>query len=649
MVVASPPARNLRFGPYTADPTTGKLRRDGSRIPLQDKPFQILVLLAERPGELVTREELRSRLWPADTFVDFEHGLNTAVKKLRQALDDSAESPRYVETLPKRGYRFLAPVDLGPPSGTEEPAETTGSALARPSEGRRRRLGRVAVVALVAAAAGSVALIAVLGRRSAAPARPQAQPSLAVLPFVNLSGDPQDDYLAEGLTESLITELAKVPGLLVISRNGVLPYKGQVVDVRKAGSELRVGHVLEGSVQRSGGTLRVTAQLVDAGTGFHAWAEKYDRPSVDLFALQDEISGRVREALRLSLRPAGSTRVPTASLEAYDAYLRGRFHLHEARRTAAARAPDETRTAIAFLEKAVAVDPNFALAHAALGNAYATLFFASGPDSQWKERASVAIEKALALDEHLAEAYLARALLAWTPANGFPHEQAIADARRAVALDPSLIEACWMVARVYHHVGLLDEALAELKAADRLEPHNADLDYRFGMVFLNMHRYREALASFERIPEADRDEEVAGVLVFMGREREALALAEAVIRKDPRHDTARSVQAVSLARLGDGVGALRAIAEAVRLGPGKGHFHHTEHYIADAYASMGRKGDAVAWLRRAADHGFPCYPFFAGDPHLAGLKGDPAFEALMAEIKERSEGYRALAREEEVR
>ena len=623
-----------RFGPFELDPKGCELWRDGRKVRIQEQPWRMLALLLEQPGEVVTREELRERLWPAGTFVDFDHSLNTAVKKVRQALDDSPETPRYVETVAKRGYRFIAPVE----ALAEEP---------RPEEGARAPAGRARSWGLILGVCAAVALVVVLlARTRAKPSTPAAagEVSLAVLPLANLSSDAQDDYIAEGLTESLITELAKVPGLLVISRNGVLPYKGETADVKKIGSELRVGHVLEGSIQRSGGRLRVTAQLIDATSAFHIWAEKYDRPAGDLFALQDEIAGRVREALKVSLRPGVSARIPTPSLEAYDAYLRGRFHLHESRRAADARARDEAHAAITHLEKAVALDPRFAAAHAAVGNAYATLFFHFEPDRRWEEQAHVAIEKALALDADLAEAYLARSLLAWTLANGFPHEQAVEDAKRAVALDPSLTEGRWMIARVYEHVGLLDEALAELDVAKRLAPHDLHLEVRQGTLDLYLQRYEEALAFFKKIPEADLDEELALANLYLGREREALAMAQDAARRNPRSSSARSAEALALARLGDQSGALRAVAEAVRLGQGLGHFHHDEHVIASVHALAGRKTEAVDWLRRAADHGFPCYPCFARDPDLAGLTGDPAFETFMSDLRRRGEGYRALAR-----
>lgn len=628
---SGPPPPRRRFGPFELDPKGGELRRDGRKVRIQEQPCRMLALLVERPGEIVTREELRQRLWPAGTFVDFDHSLNTAVKKVRRALGDSPDAPRYVETVAKRGYRFIAPVEaLGEGTPTVE-------SRAEPASRAWAWAAIVAALALVVAGA-----LLARARRPAARQAAAGEVSLAVLPLVNLSGDPQDDYVADGLTEALITELAKVQGLLVISRTGVLPYKGRAADVRRAASELRVGHVLEGSVQRSNGRLRVTAQLIDAASGVHVWAEKYDRPGEDLFAVQDEIAARVRDALRVNLRPGTSARIPTPSLEAYDAYLRGRFHLHEARRAATERARTEATAAIAFLEKAVSLDPSFAAAHAALGDACATNFFQFDPDRRWEEKAHVAVEKALALDAGMAEAYLARSLLAWTLANGFPHERALEDARRAVALDPSLSEGRWMIARIYEHVGLLDEALAELDMASRVAPHDPHLEVRRGLVDLHLRRCEQALSSFQGIPEADLDEEMALVSLCQGRNQEALAGARDAARRNTHASAARAVEAHALARLGDDPGARRAVAETIRLGQGLGHFHHDEVHIAAVHALAGRKAEAVEWLRRAADQGFPCYPCFASDPDLAGLKTDPAYERLLADLRRRWDGYRSL-------
>ena len=596
----------VRFGPFEADLRSGELSRDGRKVPLQDKPFHILALLVERPGELVTRDELRQRLWPADTFVDFEHGLNTAVKKLRQGLEDSAEDPRYVETLARRGYRFIAPV-------TAPDAETVDPAGAAPA--RARRFGGRWAASVLAAVLGAAIAGIVLVRDRARPAtRPAEAPSLVVLPFANLGGSPQDDYLADGLSEVVITELAKVPGLLVISRNTAFLYRGRPADVRRMASDLHVTHVLEGSVQRADGQLRVSAQLIDAKSGYHLWAEKYDRPARDIFALQDDISDNVGGALRLSLRPAGATRPaapPTTNLEAYDAYLRGRFHFQKLYNTASAEGAGEAEAAIAQLERAVALDAGFALGHAALGEAYASSFFLVEARKEWEEKAWVSIERALSLDPGLAQAYAARGSLAWTLANGFPHERAAADFRRALALDPNLVDARWRLGRLYMHVGLFEKALAELTAAQRLAPDELRALNRIGMVYTFQQKFESALAAFDKQPEQSLDDERLAPLTYLGRYDDARRVAEACLRKDPTDANFTSGYAVLLARTGDFAGAEEYIGRTLRNDRGLSHFHHAEYHVASAYALMGKKAAAVEWLRaggRARNALLPAVP-----------------------------------------
>jgi TolB-like protein/DNA-binding winged helix-turn-helix (wHTH) protein len=618
-------AKSLRFGDFEVDLQAGELRHAGERLKLQEKPFQLLAVLLEQPGRVVTREELRQRLWPADTFVDFEAGLNTAVRKLRQALDDSAESPRYVETLPKRGYRFVAPVVR------EQPADgARAPALGHGGRGQRAAVAAVVVLALAAGVFG-------VRKWAHAFAHVRSGSSVAVLPFANLSGTSEDDYLADGLTESIITELARSPGLLVMSRNSTLPYRGRPVDIPRVGSDLRVAHVLEGSVQRAGGELRISAQLIDVETGYHLWAQRYDRAASDVFALQDSISSNVRQALRVKLgRTPGAA--STTSAEAYDAYLRGRYQQH-------AEADDWWNAALPYYEQAVALDPQFALAHAALGNACAHVFFYRDPNREWEARAYAEIEKALALDPELAEAYLARGNLVWTWPHRFPHERAVRDYQRALALNPNLAEARVALARLYQHVGLLDESLRELDLALRVDPNHAEAAMRVVVSHLWQHRHAQALAEMEASPAFGRNNYLqAMALSYVGREQEARRFVEDLLAREPGDMRTRSFHAVLLARTGDRARAEREIAQvagAARNERGYSHYHHAQYNIGSAYAIMGEKGKALQWLQMAADEGFPCYPFYAGDPNLARLHGDPGFEAFLLRLKQHWEGYRA--------
>ncbi len=271
----------VRFSAFEVDFRNGEVRKHGFRIRLQDQPFHVLQILLDHPGELVTREELQRRIWPADTFVDFEKGLNNAIKRLREALGDDAEKPRFIETLSKRGYRFISPVE---------------------------ELAKGARTPNVPAAAVTV-------------------DSIVVLPFVNMSMDTENEFFADGITEEIINALAQIEELHVVARSSAFSFKGKHIDPRIVGEQLNVRRVLEGSVRRAGNRLRIMAQLVNAADGYHLWSERYDREMKDVFEIQDEIARSIAERLKVTLerpRQEPLVKAGTKNLEAYQRYLKGR-------------------------------------------------------------------------------------------------------------------------------------------------------------------------------------------------------------------------------------------------------------------------------------------------------------------------------------
>jgi tetratricopeptide (TPR) repeat protein len=437
------------------------------------------------------------------------------------------------------------------------------------------------------------------------------------------------------MTESLITELARVPGLLVIARQSAFQYKDRTADVREIGGKLGVRYVLEGSVQRAGDSVRVNAQLVDSKTGYHLWADKFDRPMKDIFALQDDIARQIIGSLKLTLSPnlAGTPAPPTRNLEAYDDYLRGLYYLHRMDQR-------EHEFAVSMLEKAVALDPGFAAAHAALALAYVSKYFNLDPDPKWKRKAEEEIERSLALDPNLAEAYVARGDLSWTLSNGFPHEAAIRDFRKALAINPNQVDARRALGRVYMHVGLFDEALEQWERALRTDPADMWVLYRKAGLLLFAGQPERALLELRKYPEIENTQNAVLALLWLKRDAEAEQVMEKVL-KHPRETEVHAANAVLLARRGDVRGAEDAIGKSIQGGQGFGHFHHAEYDIACAYAAMGRKREALTWLRRTAADGFPCYPLFQKDPLLDPLRGDSEFEAFLGEMKEQWERYRA--------
>jgi eukaryotic-like serine/threonine-protein kinase len=458
--------------------------------------------------------------------------------------------------------------------------------------------------------------------------------SIAVLPFQNFGAQGKDDYFADGMTESLITDLTKIQGMLVISRNSVFQYKGRVADVKTVGKELGVNYVLEGSVQRFGDRVRLNAQLIDVATGYHLWADRYDREMKDLFVLQDDISGNILAALKLTLTAAASERsraAPTQNLDAYDAYLRA-MHLYH---SAEDGEPDQ---AIPLFEKAIALDPRFALAHAGLALAYRDRLFNRDPRKEWEEKALVEIETALSLDPNLAEAYSARGQLAWTRFNNYPHERAVRDYRRAIGLNPNLAEAHLWLAVVYWHVGLFEKALEAATVGGRLDPGEQNLPT--GLTYLVWQKYDLAAQELDKDPHAARGPWKALALFYQGRDREASALNEEFLKTHARESLPRSVEALVAARRGQAAKAEEQIALAIQYDRGLSHFHHVEYNIGATYALLGKPRQAVEWLGKSGEHGFPCYPFFAADPNLASLRGDPGYEALLRKMKAEWEHYR---------
>ncbi len=464
--------------------------------------------------------------------------------------------------------------------------------------------------------------------------------SIAVLPFVNMSADTTQEYFSDGMTESLISDLAQIPGLLVISRNSVFQYKGKAVNPVEVGKELKVRYILEGSLQRSGDVLRINAQLIETKTGFHVWADKFDKKIQDLFLVQDDISNHIIEELKIAIAREDSISKPppTQNIEAYDHYLRG-YYLF--RKASAANRP-LIDSSIVLFEKAISLDPKFAHAYSALGKAYVTLFFIYSADSKLEAKAYVAIEKALSLDPKLADAYLAKGNLSWTLSNGFPHEKAIKELKHAILLNPNLVEAHENLGSIYFHIGLLDEALAKLRFALTLDPASRFARPRVARVHWYQQKFDSALQEFSALPPSDWLREHAIVLWNLGRTDEAFKALDQMttIKQKINYDQAAGY-AVLFAATGRKKEAEEKIKFAIEHGEGSSHFHHAEHLIASAYALMGDAKSAVEWLQKTADHGMPCYPLFKNDPNLKNIRNDPAYISLMEKIKKQWEYYKS--------
>ena len=512
----------LRLGEFELDVQSAELHNEGLTIRLPDQPFRLLLLLLERAGEVVTREELRETLWAADTFVDFDIGLNSVIRKLRDAFGDSAENPRFIETLPKRGYRFIASVK--PATADQMPQH---GARGTATSGARVGLAWIAGGLVLAAAIGTLALALERGWWERLRIGPAAEPirSLAVLPFENLTGDPAQDYFVEGMTDALTTDLAQVGGLQVISRTSAMQYKAAKKPLTAIGQELNVDALVQGAIVRSGQHVRITAQLIHAATDRHVWAQSYEGELRDVVTLQQQVARAIAAAIdgRIAAAPAARGRGPRAvKPEAYDAYLKGVS-------VAGRGTYDGFRNAVAYFEDAVARQPDFAKAHAALAQAQLQFLF-GGPLSprEAMPKAEAAARKALLLDETLAlphrtlgeilhsfywqweegdkEFARARDLsansvdtqpIAEALIRSRRFEEAIGEAARVRKLDPRSFSASINLAVAYRAAGQYDHAIGDVRRALEITPGHPRAHFQLGVTFVFLDRLNQAISELE--------------------------------------------------------------------------------------------------------------------------------------------------------
>jgi TolB-like protein/DNA-binding SARP family transcriptional activator len=508
-----------------------------------------------------------------------------------------------------------------------------------------RRRSRWWPAVLAATAAGLMFSSGGAGRGRAAPRSVAVRvQSVAVLPFENLSTDTLRSWYADGLTEALTTDLGRIRSLSVIGRGAVTPFRGTGKALQAIAQELHVDAVVEGGVQQSSGLVRADVRLVSAATGYQLWADRFEAPTQNRFALEDRVARGIIAALGLPLstdEERALRAVPTARVDAYDAYLRGKIRLRRENR-------EDDSLAITWLERAVAIDPDFAAAQAELAHAYILRVEQFAPrDTALVERAWVATEKALRLDPDLAEAHWARGALLSGSTGGLTPEPAIQENRRALELDPSLALAHHSLGTIYLHYGLLEKAVAEFRRALALYPGYDGATRRIGLTLVYQGRYEDGLRMIREVPPQSNQSlwnyQVAWALLYLGRNAEASALMERYLRDHPedRGGVVTSTRAILFAKTGDARRAEADIRTAIVKGRGFIHFHHTAYNIASAYALLRQPAPAVFWLRRAAEGGWPCYPYFARDPNLDHVRGDPDFVAFMEQLKRQWERYEA--------
>jgi TolB-like protein/DNA-binding winged helix-turn-helix (wHTH) protein/Tfp pilus assembly protein PilF len=632
MASSGQPRSVIRFGTFEVDLRAGELYKQGRKIKLQQQPFQVLVLLLQRAGDVVNREELKQTIWPADTFVDFDIGLAGAIYKLRQALGDTAESPRYVETLPRRGYRFLAPVVSSPTQlardgdGTaaepaansklvaidvrlpvrespEKPAEISSQSAGTAPRSTASWL-RKAVIVSGLIAVGAVAWWF-------AHPKPNSK-IIAVLPFKNLSPEPNSDYFSDGLTDEIISNLSVIDGLEVKSRTSSFEFKDKPRNIRKVGEQLGASLVLEGSVLRSGDKLRINAQLVRVGDDTPLWSGHFDRELKDIFAVQDEISRGIVNQLRLKLG-AGQRRY-NANLEAYELYLKAEHSLDEA----APGGKQDPAKAIALYEQVLVKDGDFAPAYAGLAAAYARLSNSNVnmPAIEANARMHAAAEAALRLDPLLPQAHNLMGMV-------YARERAWGDAeqsfRRAIQLNPNLSMARIQFAMwVLFPLGKQEEALVQMRKAVELDPLSEFVTVDAAYIMNNTGRHDDALAYSRRLVATYPDNgflkvQVGRALTDRGQVEEAIKIYEEL-----RFPHANHYLGYAYAKAGR-----RAEAEAIAA-----RNQEFPHRLAVIYAGLGDKDRTFDALNKMDKDKNPLLESYISFPELALIRGDPRLAEL---------------------
>jgi TolB-like protein/DNA-binding winged helix-turn-helix (wHTH) protein len=594
----------VRFQGFELELQSGELRKDGVRVKLQDQPFKVLVALLQRPGHVVTREELRQLIWPQENIGDFDHAINLAIAKVRGSLGDSADVPHLIETLPRRGYRFI---------GKMEPVAVQPEQ--QPTLAPRWRAPLIAAPLIVILAV--VFLLDVGGLRSKLLSRFSAQPqirSLAVLPLTSLSSDQEQDFFTEGMTEALITELGKISALRVISHQSAMQYKGTKKSVLQIARELNVDAVVEGSIIRASEQVRISVQLIDGRTDRHLWADSYQREMRGILSLQDDVAKAIAGEVKVQLTPREEKLLASArpvNPEAHEAYLKGRYYLN--------RWPEaESAHCIDAFQRAIEKEPSFIDAHAGLATCYSMMPW-HYPPKEVLPKAKLAAQEALKLDPNQAEAYVALSFVNmfyewdWAAA-----EQNV---RKAMELNPNRAFSRLAYSGYFIFTGKFEDAIREAKVAVELDPVSILMNRNLSFVYQLSHKYQEyeaqARTTLELAPtDYLSNWDLAWACALQGKKKEALdRLGTGIYPID---------RPIVLATLGERDEALLELKALEKQCPSGCPF-----WLASGYALAGKSDKAIQLLEQAYQERDPAMPQLSTNPALDSLHADPRYQALL--------------------
>jgi pentatricopeptide repeat protein len=600
--------------------------------------MDLLIFLVQRRGELVSRDQIAERLWGKDVFLDVDHSINVAIRKIRTVLRDDPEKPRFVETVIGRGYRFAASVvcsngdSQSQTQSLPHPAHAAAESAVPPTSvplrkervsSARMLLGGLAVVAFLA-----VAWVLIGGGSAKSTTKPPIR-SIAVLPLKNLSGDPTQDYLADGMTEELIGRLAQLHDLRVISRTSAMHFKDTQLSVPEIAKTLAVDAIVEGSVMRDGNRIRVHAQLIRAATDEHFWSETYDRESRDVLTLESEVAQSIAEKVEVTITGKERERlaaVPSVSPEVYESYLKGRFVLGKSNNAA------DIEESIGYFDQAIKKDPTFAPAYVGLANAYGELgsVFIGAPPDTVRPQAMSAVRKALELDPESTEAHV---LLAEVLQEQWQWSEAEAEYRRALELNPNdaaahLGFANWLLCQ-----GRTEEALAWARRGRELDPL-AGSGPDIGWILFCAHRYDEAERELRSLlalrPVDSGNLWILGfILVEKGQPQEAIPALEKAVSVSDRSPSIIGVLIRAYAHAGRRTDALRLLEELKRRNQAG---YVPSAAFLDAYLGLGDNEQAVVWLEQAYKEHSSTVQFLKVQPYFDPIRSDPRFVDLVRRV-----------------